>query len=518
MEIVSAQQMRRIDRYAIDQCGRTGSELMENAGIAVATAWLRDEPLLASTEVGGITPWILCGKGNNGGDGLVVARLLQESGWSPRVLLFADPATLPADSAANLQAACAAGVQVQIVREGSQWEALSDELGPTTPLLDALLGTGLRDAVRGLAATVIADINRLGPAVSSVDLPSGLDADCGAVPGVAMRAVRSYQLCRPKRCRYLRPAMEYGGDWSVLPIGMPAEAIASENCQLFINDAAAVAPFLPLRAADSHKGDHGHLLLIAGSVGKAGAAVLAGRAALRTGVGLVTVATPAKVRSEVACQQAELMTVDLDDRPAVTKLALEQCNAVALGPGLGDEAETADWVRGLTPRLPGPNVIDADGLNALARSDQPVGDGTVLTPHPGEAARLLDRSVAEIESDRLAALSRLVEKWKAVVVLKGEHTLIGAVEGAVAINTSGNAGLAAAGSGDVLTGLLGALLARGVQPFAAARLAVFLHGDAGDRAAAIKGQDGMIATDVIDALPAAWQDLQRLSLDIRSRV
>ena len=516
MEIVSAQQMRRIDRYAIYQCGRTGSELMENAGMAVATAWLRDEPLLASTEVGGTTPWILSGKGNNGGDGLVVARLLQESGWSPTVLLFADPGTLPADSAAALQAACTAGVQVQIVRDGSLWESLSRELSPTTPLLDALLGTGLRDAVRGLLSTVIADINRLGPSVSSVDVPSGLDADRGALPGVAIRASRSYQLCRPKRCRYLRPALEYGGDWSVLPIGMPAEAIASEECKVVINNASAVAPLLPQRAADSHKGEHGHLLLIAGSSGKSGAAVLAGRAALRTGVGLLTVATPAAVRPEVACQQAEWMTVELDDRLAVDELAMERCNAVALGPGLGDCLDTCEWVRGLTPRLPGPNVIDADGLNTLARGGRPVGEGTVLTPHPGEAARLLDCSVAEIQGDRLAALSRLVEKWKAIVVLKGEHTLIGAVDGAVAINTSGNAGLAAAGSGDVLTGILGGLLARGLQPYKAARLAVYLHGDAGDRAAALHGQDGMIATDVIHALPAAWQELQRLARDIGS--
>ncbi|MDH3786311.1 MAG: NAD(P)H-hydrate dehydratase, partial [Acidobacteriota bacterium] len=389
------------------------------------------------------------------------------------------------------------------------WKDRAKAFDSDTVVLDGLLGTGLKDAVRGLLRTVIDDLNRIGPAMTSIDLPSGLDADSASVPGVALRVDRAYMLCRPKLCRYLRPAMTFATNWSLLPIGIPDEAVASVACRLRVNDPQS----LPLRPTDSHKGVHGHLLLVAGSVGKSGAAVLAGRGALRGGVGLVTVACPEAVRPEIACQQAELMTLGLN---AADRETLEQratgFDAVALGPGLGLDDETVAWVRSLTGRLREPMVIDADGVNALARggadpawvATRPQA-GTVLTPHPGEAARLLGWTTQQVQSDRLQALERLVEGWKVVVVLKGEHTLIGSPEGDVAVNITGNAGMATAGTGDVLTGLLGAFLARGIAPYEAACLAVQIHGDAGDRAAELLGQDGMIASDLVEMLPTSIQ-------------
>ena len=515
MEILTGEQMRRVDRRAIDALGVPGILLMESAGRGIAVALLADYPDARARGVA-----ILCGKGNNGGDGLVAARYLAQSGLVPYVILLAGEGELTGDAAANLRAARAGGLDVVEARDELAWERLASVLSPQGPIvLDAILGTGVRGGARGLAARVIADLNRSRAAVVSVDLPSGLDADSTVVEGPAVQAERTYTLCRPKIPLVFEPASRYCGSWRVLPIGIPDAAVAGESPDLEWLDADALRGLLPARDAGAHKGTYGHLLAVAGARGKAGAAVLVARAALRSGVGLVTAATPASTLPVVAAQQAEVMTEPLDETAsgAVSAAAAARVlellgtrNALAIGPGLGTEAPTREMVASVLARRACPAVVDADALNSLAAGGEQAiraaGSAKapwVLTPHPGEAARLLGSSVDAIQSDRLAAARRLAAASGAVVVLKGHRTVIAAPGGNASINASGNPGMATAGSGDVLTGIVGALLARGLDPVDASRIAVFAHGDAGDRAAARRGQEGMIAADLLEELPAA---------------
>jgi hydroxyethylthiazole kinase-like uncharacterized protein yjeF len=516
MEILTGEQMRRVDRRAIDTLGIPGLLLMESAGRGIADALLAD---FQDARARGVL--VLCGKGNNGGDGLVAARFLARSGLVPKVILLAAASELSGDAETNLRAARASGLAILEAPDEATWDREKGSLSPHGPVvLDALLGTGVRGGARGLVARVIADLNLSRAAVASVDLPSGLDADSTKVEGPAVQATRTYTLCRPKIPLALEPASLRCGEWRVVPIGIPDAAVREEKPDLEWLDAAAVRGLLPARPATAHKGTYGHLLAVAGSRGKAGAAALVARAALRSGVGLVTVATPASTLAVVAAQQAELMTEPLDEtyaggasgESASRVLALlGPRDALAIGPGLGTEVPTREMVISVLSRRACPAVVDADALNALAgggpetlRNASAKGAPWVLTPHPGEAARLLGSSVAAIQEDRLAAARRLADLSGAVVVLKGHRTVLAAPGGIASINASGNPGMATAGAGDVLTGIVGALLARRLDSSIACRIAVFVHGDAGDRAAAEKGQEGMIAADLLERLPDAF--------------
>jgi hydroxyethylthiazole kinase-like uncharacterized protein yjeF len=521
MEILTGEQMRRVDRRAIDTLGIAGLLLMESAGRAIAEALHADFPDARARGV-----LVLCGKGNNGGDGLVAARFLARTGLVPKVVLLAEGGDLSGDAGTNLRAARASGLTVLEAPDSETWErhrGLLSERGPV--VLDALLGTGVSGGARGLLARVIDDVNRSRATVVSVDLPSGLDADSCRVEGAAVKATRTYTLCRPKIPLVLEPASLFAGAWRVLPIGIPDAAVAEEKPDLEWLDAAAVRGALPPRPAGAHKGTYGHLLAVAGSRGKAGAAALVARAALRSGVGLVTVATTSSALPVVAAQQAEVMTEPLDETssgaisaPASARILdlLASRDALALGPGLGTDRSTQEMVKAVLAGRSRPAVVDADGLNALAagggealRSVGSPASPWILTPHPGEAARLLESSAAAVQEDRLGAARRLADAAGAVVVLKGHRTVIAAPRGQASINASGNPGMATAGSGDVLTGIVGALLARGLDPVLACRIAVFVHGDAGDRAAAEKGQEGMIAADLSERLPEALLALGR---------
>jgi NAD(P)H-hydrate epimerase len=518
MEILTGEQMRRVDRRTIEEMGIPGLQLMESAGRGVADALLEDFPSAASVGV-----MILCGKGNNGGDGLVAARYLARSGVVPLVLLLAGGSELKGDAATNLQRAREAGLDVREVPDEAAWSRVAASLVGSRVLLDALLGTGVRGGARGLTATAIEAMNQSGASICSVDLPSGIDADSPAVSGVAVRATRTYTLCRPKIALLLEPAAAHAGELRIIPIGIPDEAVRAEQPELDWLDATSAGALLPRRQRASHKGSYGHLLAVAGSRGKSGAAVLLARGALRCGVGLVTVAVPASTQDRVAVQQAEMMTEGLAETaagslgaaaPEQVRALQAQRTALALGPGLGGEPETVDAVRAIVGGAALPLVLDADALNALSTAGvaplpQAGPDASwVLTPHPGEAARLLGCTAAEIQADRLGSARRLARETAAVVLLKGDRTLIASPDGRVSINSSGNPGMATGGTGDVLTGAVGAFLARGLAPREAARLAAFVHGDAGDRAASRLGVEGLIASDVVQELPAA---LNRLS-------
>ena len=511
MEILTGEQMRAADRHAIEKLEIPSLELMEAAGKGIAHALLPIERPVV----------VLCGKGNNGGDGLVIARHLAGACVDVSAIVTAVPLELSPDARANYDRAAEDNVDLLCVDDEAQWAERLETIPEGTLLVDALLGTGIKGAVRGLVARVIEDITERGFDVVSVDLPSGLDADTGVVAGPAVSARVTYTLCRPKPALIFEPAAAHAGQWRVIPIGIPDEAVEAQGSKTSWQEADCMDGLLAPRARDAHKGKLGHVLVIAGAPGRAGAAVLAARGALRGGAGLVTVGCPASIRSEIAVQQAEVMTEPLMESSegflsagsaARVQDLLGTRDTLALGPGLGTDPETARAVRLLALSARRGAVIDADGLNALSLDhDSVVGlreaaAPRILTPHPGEAARLLGVTTREVQADRLAAVTLLAERTGAVVVLKGDRTLIAKPNGTVAVNSTGNAGMATAGSGDVLTGIVAAFLARGLEPFDAARLGVFVHGDAGDRAAGRLGADAMIASDLLDDLGGAISD------------
>ena len=508
--------MRSADRRAIEQIGLPGAVLMENAGAALERAVRpRLQPGMALT--------ILCGKGNNGGDGFVLARRLLDK--RPVVLLLGRRLELAGDAALHAQAFERSGGRMrEVANETVLAEAWSVRAGDL--IVDAMLGTGLREAPRGVIAAAIArvrDARDFGTRVVAVDVPSGIPSDAVVPAWPFVEADATVTFAAPKWSHVLPPWCDAMGALEIVDIGIPRFAMLETGTRLGLLQAADVAPAFPARAPGSHKGDHGHVLVLAGSLGKTGAAVLSGFGALRAGAGLVTVATPAGALTAVASARAELMTEPLPSNqdtlgPESIGRALELAStrdAVVLGPGLGQGAAVRDFVLGFLAGYPGPLVVDADALNALAGAQGastlpglPRQAPTVLTPHPGEMARLLGTSSAEIQSHRVDAARRLAEISRAIAVLKGQRTLVAEWNAWTAVNPTGNPGLATAGSGDVLSGIVGALLARKQGAWLAATAAVFAHGLAGDHVAAERGQETLVAGDVAEGLGHAIQVLQ----------
>ncbi len=512
---------------------------MGNAGGGVVAFMQKEFSDLAKRRV-----VVLCGKGNNGGDGFVVARLLKQLGASPKMFLFAAPEEVHGDARLNLERCKHAGEGVTSVTDAAQWNELSaDAFSECEIIVDALLGTGLNAAVTGLLAQVITDVNGLAnharrwPTVVAVDMPSGLPSDGGPANGPVIRADFTVTFTAPKLGQLLSVDCENVGRLIVHNIGTPPALVE----QIGAKKPGAQAQHelrwlepqefrrLPLRRRpDSNKGTYGHALIVAGARGKAGAAALSGFGALRSGAGLVTVATPEDALSTVASFRPELMTAPLAQTDAGTvslrnfeynRFAelLAQKNVLAIGPGLSMNHETQQFVRRVLLECPLPIILDADGLNALAAvpSDflealaNRATPALALTPHPGEMARLLGSTVAAVQSDRLGSAQRAASKYNAFVVLKGFHTIVAAPNGDAFINSTGNPGMATAGTGDVLTGILAGLTAQfGTERWERILgLGVYLHGLAGDIAAAKVGEAPLIASDLIDALPAAFARL-----------
>ena len=398
--------------------------------------------------------------------------------------------------------------------------------------MDALLGTGLRDAPSGLMARIIGDLAEA-PAsgtIVSVDVPSGLSSDTGEVAWPTVPAALTVTFAAPKHVHVLPPACDRVGEVVVADIGIPAAVLTETGTRLWLLEAADAARVYPPRKPDAHKGTFGHVLIVAGSVGKSGAAVLSACGALRAGAGLVTVATAAPALALVAAGRPEIMTEPLpvggngglDGEALARAIALvEGKDAVVLGPGLGQDAATRDFIRGFLAKCAAPLVIDADGLNALAPARAARGSAaasaavtlakrarpTVITPHPGEMARLIGSEAAYVQRARLDVARAFAAQSRAFVVLKGQRTVVADPNARAAVNPTGNAGMATGGTGDVLSGILGALLARGCEPWLAATAAVYVHGLAGDVAAARMGQESLLAGDVIEALPEAIRSL-----------
>lgn len=520
MKIVTAAEIERLDRLTAEQYGVPSLALMENAGRGVVQFLEERFAPLGAQKIA-----VLCGRGNNGGDGLVVARLLREQGLTPRVVLFSEPEKLKGDAAHNLERLSASGAP-EVAAHAAGWEQVKPQLEGATLVIDALLGTGLSKPLEGFLLDVVRDFNALfrGARVVAVDLPTGISADTGDLIGESVRADASVTFTAPKIAHVFPPACEQVGDWVVKPIGTPREAMEQDsNLSLNLTSAEDLAWLGARRPADSHKGRFGHVLMLAGSVGKTGAAALAAKAALRAGAGLVTVATAQSALPVIAALGMEFMTEPLPETGSGTislraldygrldKL-VEGKTVLAIGPGIGAVPETAELVRTVVNRYDVPVVLDADGLNAFAdcmstfRSAREYTHPAVLTPHPGEMSRLIGQKAADIQKRRLEVARDFVRQYRAHLVLKGFRTLSAAPDGQVWVNPTGNPGMATGGTGDVLTGLTSGLLAQHSERpvIEVVSAAVYLHGLAGDLASRKFGEASMIAGDLLEALPEAF--------------
>jgi NAD(P)H-hydrate epimerase len=535
MKALTAAEMREVDRLTTERFGVPSLQLMEAAGKSVADVFLEQYGYRGTP--GRVS--VLCGKGNNGGDGFVVARHLREETEQVHVYLLAQPEELQGDAAKNLARWREQGGSVTIIQNEAEWEKGWPQIAGSQVIVDALLGTGIRGPATGLFAQAITDINRLSqnatapnPAwIVAVDTPSGLPSDGEPAAGPILHAHLTVTFTAPKIGQLISTEASCCGQLAVRSIGSP-EALFEEIGHSPVRWAGPEEfAGLPLiRAAEAHKGSYGHVLLVAGSVGKTGAAILAGHAALRGGAGLVTIAVPEPALPIVASSQAEYMTEPLQATSAGTiavdaihssrfGTALLGKTVLAIGPGVSTNPETQEFVRSVVSQTDLPIILDADGLNAFdGHSGLFVEKKTaylVLTPHPGEMARLLGISTAQVQRDRLQCAVEAARQWNACVVLKGFRTLIVSPNGEIFVNTTGNAGLAKGGSGDVLTGLLGALIAQfGTRHLAqVVALGVYLHGLAAELLAQQSDASGILAGDVADAIPHArrrlLQELQK---------
>ena len=523
MKIVTSDEMRAIDRGTSERFGVPSLTLMENAGSAVAEFAIASYP---SAKTFGV----ICGKGNNGGDGLVAARKLQQAGREVRLLLLADPTELHGDAAANFarlrkgpnsrEAAPDRPNGGTLAIFNAWGEPAFREIFSCEVLIDAVLGSGFHPPVMGVYAEAIGKINAATAPVIAVDVPSGAASDVlGDQTGAVARADAIVTFTAP------RPAHVFGnfgvGPTVIANIGTPGEAIKS-SLNLSVITPQDIAALLAPRPRDSNKGMYGHVLVAGGSLGKSGAAAMAGFSALRSGAGLVTVATPQFALETVAAYRPELMTEPLTetDVGSIAKEALEKFNrlaenktVLAIGPGISRHPSTAEFVRAIVTKTQTPIVLDADGLNAFeGHTDKLNGhDRTlVLTPHPGEMARLTGLDTAAIQRDRINAARSFARDHQLILVLKGDRTIVASPEGEAWVNTTGNPGMATGGTGDILTGIVAGMLAQKPDhAFLAVLAAVYLHGLAGDVAEESTGEQSLVATDLITALPEAFRRIRK---------
>jgi NAD(P)H-hydrate epimerase len=513
-KILSAAQMREVDRRTAE-LGIAGIVLMENAAhrvvefLAARFAPLHRERVL-----------VLCGKGNNGGDGLAISRQLFTRFRPASLDVVVTRETLTGDAAENLRMWKACGGAVKFEIEPAMRNA--------TLIIDAVLGSGLNGAARGQALDWIREINNgfPGARVVAVDVPSGMASDSGDSDGEVARADATVTFTAPRCCHVLAPNCRKLGELRVSPIGTPASLYQDDpSIQLALSGPRVFRELLGPRDPGGNKGNYGHVLVVAGSRGKTGAAAMSGLAALRAGAGLVTVASVASAIPTIAVHGPELMTEFLAETPDgfiaasalpdIERLA-EKRSILAVGPGLGESGETAGIVRRLFAECAKPMVVDADALNILASGDWPkVPDHPrVLTPHPGEMARLAGSSVREVQADRLGCARKFATERGVILVLKGERTLIAFPDGQVWVNPTGSPSMATGGTGDILTGMIAGMLGQSPQqPQEAIAAAVWLHGRAGELGAEEVGEQAMIATDLLRTLPVAIRQVQNAELD-----
>ncbi len=509
IKLLTAARMRALDERAIHEVGIPGVVLMEQAGrgavrLIEEAGWLgnRDDEVL-----------LFAGKGNNGGDAFVVARVLMLAGYCRiKVALLATCEAISGDAKVNLDAFLRLGGQVEELIDKACWQALKPSLETQKLLVDGLLGTGLNSDVRGLYADIIGAVNRFSGPVLALDIPSGLNADSGLPLGDAVKATATATFAFAKPGLFVYPGREYAGRVEIIDIGIP-QSWAYEEDGVRLLTADYCRPLLPpTPAANGHKGNRGHLLTFAGGPGKAGAGLLAAGGSLHSGCGLSTLALPATVAAHLEGRNPALMLAALPESvdgeimlpPAELKELCLGKTAVAVGPGFGLHRKNGELLAAILRDCSLPMVLDADALTLLALVPEIFPKGrqhTILTPHPGEMARLLKCKSSEIQNDRLASARKLALRLGVHVVLKGAGTVIAAPDGALSINDSGNYLLSTAGSGDLLTGIIASFLAQGSTPLAAAQTGVFLHGLIADRLLAEGSSHGVTAVELGQALP-----------------
>jgi len=511
MMLVTAAESREIDRLTIERYGTPGPELMERAAAGATKALLERFP-----EVRGRRVTVCAGKGNNGGDGFLMARLLRRRGVKADVLLLGAPSDVRGDAALALAAAQRARVPVHAVESSAALRAAAARFGSAALLVDAVFGTGLNAPVSGLHAECLEAINASGVPIFAVDIPSGLHADFGTPLGVAIRAAATATFGFAKVGQAIYPGLAYVGDLTVVDIGLAAAAVAAVQPAARLLDPDAAGRLVPVRPPEAHKGTTGHVLVIAGSRGHSGAALMASHAACRAGAGLTTLAGPASLNTIFSLGAPEVMTAPLADREGLVEFdetavrrLLDGKTAVIVGPGIGVHDGAAALVRFLLAEVALPMVVDADALTCVARDPGVLRTArahAVLTPHPGEMARLLGSDTGSVQADRIGTARRFAAEHGCVLVLKGARTIIAAPEasadGTIWVNPTGNPGMASGGMGDALSGIVGALLAQRLAPAVAARLGAYLHGEVADHLAATVGPIGFLASDIIDGIPA----------------
>jgi ADP-dependent NAD(P)H-hydrate dehydratase / NAD(P)H-hydrate epimerase len=510
VKILTSEQMRNIDRRTTERFGIPSIVLMENAALAVLDAIFDRYPNCERVA-------IFCGTGQNGGDGLAVARLLENRSVVPIVLIVGDRAQFTGDAMANLIICERLGIPIYDVRDADRVAEAIAHASDADLVVDAIFGTGLNRPPAGVQAEAIRAIAELRIPVLAVDLPSGANASSGEPFEPCLRAEVTVTFAAPKVCHVFEPAAVMCGEVIVADISIPGTAIDEEAVTLALTTPRDVQPLVAPRLAATHKGTYGHVAIVAGSFGRSGAAVLCARGAIRTGAGLVSVVTDPQVAPLVNAGSIESMTfpIALDAQSLAAILDfIRSKDAVLIGPGLRDDEGSYAFVRDLVSAIELPLVIDASGLNAFAgRAAElnPNGRPRVISPHPGELARLLGRDTKKINERRVDVAREAAHIANTIVVLKGHQTVIAAPDGNVNVNPTGNPGMASGGMGDVLGGMIAAFMARGVDPYDAACAAVYLHGLAGDLVKDEIGDTGMAAGDLAEKIPLAIQRLRGMA-------
>ena len=516
MLVVTASEMALIDKSTIENVGIPGIVLMENAGRGAGEFFRQVLPDLLKNRI-----TVVAGSGNNGGDGFVLARLFHDKGASLRVVCLRPPEKIKGDALINFQILSKLGVPVFIWDETKDFDDQFKQIRESDVIIDAILGTGLNSEVRGLFRKIIEAVNELNLPVLAVDVPSGLDASTGKILGTAIRAKATATFGLPKIGQLVDPGEECVGALKVVDIGIPELVLKSNNLRRYWLDEKYVSGWLSPRNSATHKGQAGHVVVLAGSRGKTGAATLICEGAAHVGAGLVTLFIPASLNPIVEVKLTEVMTLPIaetdDQSPAEAALPeildfLNGKQALAMGPGISLHPDTQVLIKGLLPNVTCPMVLDADAVTILADHPELIGQAKhpmILTPHPGEMARLIHGSVQEVQQNRLETAAEFSKKHGVTLVLKGHRSVIAAPDGRLAINSTGNPAMASGGMGDTLTGIVAGFLGQGLDPFEAACLGVFVHGAAADRRIGKVASRGLLASQILEEIPAVIGHLER---------
>lgn len=508
MKVVTPCQMNDIDKFAINNIGIPGIVLMENAALRVVDEIVKDTDTISGKKV-----LLFTGKGNNGGDAFAVARHLCCKGALVEVYIVEDKESITGDAKINLDILHNMEILPRVLTDKEQLNDLESEILKAHIVVDGIFGTGFKGIVQGIIADIIGIINKSGTRVVSIDIPSGIDGETGKVNGECIRAHKTVTFALPKLGTVIHPGCEYTGELKVVDIGIPAAAVRSQEIKISIIERDYVLDNMPQRLSDSNKGSYGKIIVITGSSGMTGAGALTAKAALRTGAGLVYLGVPASLTPIYETAVIDAITVPFEDNgtgyfsksctPQIIN-KLQGMSLLAAGPGLSVNDYIIEIIGNIIEKAQMPLVLDADALNAISNNVavlRKLKTEAVITPHPGEMARLTGISIQDVQNNRINVTREFAEKWGVVTVLKGSRTVVACPTGRVFINTTGNPGMAVGGTGDVLTGIISGLIAQGVKPVDAAAMGVYIHGLAGDEAAEDKGIYGLIAGDIVEQLP-----------------